>query len=175
MFKRRQGQRKQDNHAFGAIDTLIAAGCTLTGELRSTGSVRIDGSFKGTIAVDGDVVIGQDGKVSASIRARNLAVAGELHGDVVVDNRLELPSTGRLHGNVQMAVISLEEGALLEGECRMFGASSGRMAEVTARPPSRMKPESSCNQQGGVDKNGDPNGDAVEDMRPGDSSDSRKA
>lgn len=141
MFKGRSGMQKSGDALPGTIDTLIGAGCTLEGQLKSAGSIRIDGTFEGTLTVDGDVIIGESGKVSANVRARNLVIAGEIHGDVEVGNRLELQSTGKLYGKAQMAVVVLEEGAILEGECRMLGTSSGRSAETRATPPLRSTGE----------------------------------
>lgn len=142
MFRGRSGSKALGVPAPGTIETLIGAGCNIHGELKATGSLRIDGAFEGTLNVEGDVIIGQNGRVSANTRARNLVVAGELHGDVEVENRLELQPTGKLFGKAQMAVVVLEEGAILEGECRMLETPSGRIAEAVASPPPSRKQDS---------------------------------
>lgn len=107
----RKGERPNPDN----VDTVIGRATLLQGTLTSHGSVRIDGRLEGEIVAEGDVFIGQEARVVARARARNVVVAGHLNGDVEASGRLEIASTGVLVGNVKISQLVVEEGGVLEG------------------------------------------------------------
>jgi len=101
------------------VKAFLGAGAEFEGKLVLSGSVRIDGNFKGEITGTGTLVIGECATVQADISIDNLLVFGDIQGSVATKNRVEISSSGRLSGAVATPVLIVEEGAVLDGKCRM--------------------------------------------------------
>jgi cytoskeletal protein CcmA (bactofilin family) len=76
------------------------------------------------------VVIGQRGRVEGDIYAEELLIAGEMHGDTYITERLEIGSTGMLDGDVNTRVFVMEEGAVFRGNCKMETMEQGSQKNV---------------------------------------------
>ena len=92
--------KQESNNRVGSrkIDTLIGKDSTFTGNIESTGTIRIDGKFEGEIVTKGDLVIGESGAVQGKIKAENIIIAGKVQGEVEAAGKLELVPTGNLQG-----------------------------------------------------------------------------
>ncbi|MDI6907620.1 MAG: polymer-forming cytoskeletal protein [Thermoanaerobacterales bacterium] len=132
MFKSRKG---------GQTDglTLITKDVHIKGELDGKGCLRVDGELEGKITIEGDVIIGEGGKVTATVEAANLTVAGTLKGKAIVTNRLHIGPAGRVEGDVQAARLAVEEGGVLLGHCSA-AADSPHLSEIAAK--ARLKKSS---------------------------------
>lgn len=97
--------------------TVIGADARFNGELAFEGSVRIDGSFEGSIQTPGKVYISQSGKVKAEIHAGNITIDGTVEGNIVTDGRIQLNATCKLKGDVAAAKMQMAEGATWSGRC----------------------------------------------------------
>lgn len=101
------------------IDVTIGPQATFSGNLRSDGSIRIDGVMEsGQIETLGNVIITQTGKVMADIRARTVSISGAYRGEIDAQ-RVELLEGGRAWGRIKVASFLLDEGAYLRGELVM--------------------------------------------------------
>lgn len=102
------------------VDTIIGKDTKANGRIEIRGSIRVDGCFDGDIQADGDVAVGDNGKVKAAIHAVNITIAGEVEGDIYASGRLEIASTGRLYGEVKAGALRIEDGAIFRGSCEML-------------------------------------------------------
>jgi len=101
------------------VRAFLGKGAEFTGKLMFNGSVRIDGNFKGDIFGNGTLVIGEGAEVEADIHVDTVLVSGEVRGQIDVKKGLKIYSPGRLLGDVNTPVFSIEEGAFFEGTCHM--------------------------------------------------------
>lgn len=132
------------------FETILGAGSTLKGELRCQGNVRLDGTFEGTLEIDGNVLVGETGKITADINAKNVSIAGAVRGDVS-GKKVQLLRTARVWGDITASAISTEEGAFIEGKITMvthdaaqeFDASSIPLPEgdTPSAPPDLPRPD----------------------------------
>jgi cytoskeletal protein CcmA (bactofilin family) len=83
------------------------------------GSVRIDGDFKGSIFGSGTLVIGEGAEIEADIRVDAVMISGEVRGQIDVKKQIRIYSTGKVSGDLNTPVFSVEEGAFFEGACHM--------------------------------------------------------
>jgi cytoskeletal protein CcmA (bactofilin family) len=125
-------KRKKKRKNF-PTDSFIGAHSILEGAMHSERSVRVDGRLRGQIEVEGDLVVGRQGKVKGDIKAGSVAVAGHVVGDVSVDHHLEISDAGLLVGDLEAPTISVAEGGILEGFCKMVGEGA-----VENTPPEPM-------------------------------------
>ena len=120
---------------------MIAEGCRFDGFLTFRGEAWIEGDFHGEVSARGTLGLGQNAHVGASVNIDELIVAGELEGDVVARDRIELRSTARVRGNLQAPRIQLEDGCLLQGRCRTVTepASDASLGAGPGLPPKARK------------------------------------
>lgn len=118
------------------FETVLGANSTLTGELRSQANVRLDGTFEGTLEIEGNVLVGETAKINADIHAKNVSVAGAVRGNIS-GNKIQLLRTARVWGNISAAAITTEEGAFIDGKLTMVrhdaSTESIEMASLPAR------------------------------------------
>ncbi|MBR2145829.1 MAG: polymer-forming cytoskeletal protein, partial [Akkermansia sp.] len=58
-------------------------------------------------------------KNKVAVRTQSAIIHGKVVGDIVVSDRVELASTAELVGDVTAAKISIQEGAVFVGYCRV--------------------------------------------------------
>jgi len=102
------------------IRAFLGKGAEFTGKLMFNGSVRIDGDFKGSIFGNGTLVIGEGAEIEADIRVDSVMVSGEMRGQIDVKKKIHIYSTGKVTGDLNTPVFSVEEGAFFEGTCHMI-------------------------------------------------------
>lgn len=113
------------------METYIGQDTRIEGTIVTSGSVRVDGEVDGDIQSQGDVIVGETGRVRAGIRAVNLIIAGEVSGEARVSGRLELLATGRMYGDAHMQTLIVEQGGVLQGNSRM-GSEETPAAELVS-------------------------------------------
>ena len=100
------------------LNSLIGKGTKLSGKLQFHGVVRIEGEAEGEINGD-EIVIAEGAVVAARINAASVTIAGNVSGEIVARQRLELLATARIRCTVSTPNLVLHEGAQFDGECRM--------------------------------------------------------
>jgi cytoskeletal protein CcmA (bactofilin family) len=119
---RRQGVRGKGDTKFSLdkFETILGPNTNFDGHLKSDGSVRIDGVCEGgVIETVGNVIVSPDAMVAADIVARNVSVSGAVTGTIKASNRLEILSTGRVWGDVEVGSFLLDEDGYFRGELVM--------------------------------------------------------
>lgn len=100
------------------FETVLGANSVLNGALSSQANVRLDGSFEGSLEINGNVLVGETGKIIADINAKNIVIAGSVRGNVN-GNKVQLLRTSRVWGDISAAAITTEEGAFIDGKITM--------------------------------------------------------
>lgn len=118
---------------MGKIDNILGANTRFSGELVSDGNIRIDGEFEGHIETAGNVIVGPDARMIASVHATAVQVWGAVEGDIVTRGRLEILPSGRVFGNLRVASLLIDEGGIFRGECVM-GAQEGSLQGPEKEP-----------------------------------------
>jgi cytoskeletal protein CcmA (bactofilin family) len=107
--------RKPNDQVSGFLDKDT----NLTGELEFAGTLRIDGTFHGSIATNDCLIVGQHAVVHADIKAGELEIHGRVFGSIVCTRRIEISATGRVRGDVETPVLVMNAGATIDGRTRM--------------------------------------------------------
>jgi cytoskeletal protein CcmA (bactofilin family) len=132
MFFKKSGKsaapRTNDLSAF------IDEASEIEGKYTFSGTVMLNGKFKGEISSNDTLIIGEKGVINASIRAGIVLISGEVVGNVLGLERVELRGTARVFGDVEAPVVVVEEGVLFEGHCRMTKQRPAETAPVAATP-----------------------------------------
>jgi cytoskeletal protein CcmA (bactofilin family) len=116
------------------LSAYIDEASQIEGKYTFSGTVMLNGKLTGEIWSDDTLIVGEKGVVHASVRAGIVLVSGEVRGNVVATERVELRGVAKVYGDVEAPVVVVEEGVLFEGHCRM---TKGRAAEAQATAPQR--------------------------------------
>jgi cytoskeletal protein CcmA (bactofilin family) len=116
------GRRKQSS---ADIETLIAAGTRVEGNLIVTGGVHLEGAVRGNVTcesgADALLTIARGGMVEGIVEVPRVVVHGEVRGDIRAKEKVELGATARVSGNVSYGLIEMAAGAVIQG--RLVAAS----------------------------------------------------
>jgi cytoskeletal protein CcmA (bactofilin family) len=115
-------------------ESLIASGITIEGKIEGGGSVRIAGRFKGDVNVQGDVTIEAGAKLTGTVLADKVTIAGELEGNVERATRIDLLATGVVVGDLKARSLAVEIGATMRGRAE-FGGEEGEGAKSGRHGP----------------------------------------
>lgn len=129
-------------YALQVIDTLIAQGCQIQGDLIFQGSLRIDGHVKGHVKAEAatavgraHVVVGRSGRISGGVWASDVLIDGLVEGNLHITGRVELLSRARIIGDIYYESLSLQPGATVTGQLcpdvGNFGMSSRDVTSAT--------------------------------------------
>ena len=94
-----------------------------------SGTAMLNGKLKGLVQSSDTVIVGEKGVVTANIHGGCVLIRGEVVGNVVATERLELRGNARVFGDVETPVVVIDEGVVFEGHCRM---TKTRPAELPA-------------------------------------------
>ena len=111
-----EAPRRARERAVEARESIIAADLTIEGKIEGAGHVRIAGSFKGDVHVQGNLTIEAGARVTGQVRASTVTVGGELHGNIEAAARVELLETGLVAGDVKAGSLTVAAGSRMRGQ-----------------------------------------------------------
>ena len=117
-----------------SFDTcVISKGTDIEGKFASKENLRLDGKITGEVHCTNRIVMGESGYVKGIIKANEAVIMGELDGDLIVSGALTLKSTAKIRGNITAKLMSVDEGAVYNGECKIgqFSTSEKVVHKVT--------------------------------------------
>lgn len=125
MWKSNGKTRGKDT---GDLTAFIDEASEIDGKFTFTGTVMINGKLRGEIHSNDTLIIGEKGVINASIRAGIVLVSGEVVGNVVGVERVELRGTARVSGDIEAPIVVVDEGVMFDGHCRMTRAEHSVVA-----------------------------------------------
>jgi cytoskeletal protein CcmA (bactofilin family) len=105
----------------GAV-SIIGPGMTVSGDVVTEGTVRVEGRVEGSIRAGKSVLVGRSGEIVGDISTQEAVIAGRLQGTLVAEGRLELQGTAVIEGEIHARAhhLQLEEGARFNGRIQML-------------------------------------------------------
>ena len=132
----------------GGLTAFIDQGSEFEGKLSFRDTVRIDGRFRGEIASENTLIVGESGEIEATIRSNTVAISGSVDGDVHAARKVVLHKTARVTGNVSTPCLIVEEGAVINGTFKMVtpdAKPSGALKAIDGgarpEPPKPVSPK----------------------------------
>jgi len=94
----------------------IGKSVKIIGQIFTKEDLYVDGDVEGTIeSQENKVTVGPNGRVQASIRAREVVILGQVQGNVEAADKVDLRKDAKLVGDIASGRISIEDGALFKG------------------------------------------------------------
>jgi cytoskeletal protein CcmA (bactofilin family) len=110
-------QSDQDVSAVRSLKpSMISEGVEFNGDIKSNGSLTVDGSITGQITVD-NLIVGMTGSVSGTVIAKTINVKGKLAGNV---SCADIIFGGRsiVDGNLTYSSITIQRGGIVKGDLK---------------------------------------------------------
>jgi len=134
------GKEPENQNMGGGQTSILAQGCKFDGKIEVRGTLRIEGEFKGDIGTPESLVIGKTGVVHAKVRVKNAIIGGQLYGNIVAENKIELQSGSHVEGDIKTKRLVIDEGVFFEGNCAM-GSGQRKTPEATQQPQRQAPPQ----------------------------------
>lgn len=117
--------KKNSSSKHGAT-SVIDHGCEAQGRFNFVGTVAMNGKFRGDLFSADMLLLGAEGEVEAEVQVAVGVISGQIKGNITGRERIELSGTARVFGNILTPVLVLEEGAVIDGQCK---------TDPSTRPP----------------------------------------
>jgi cytoskeletal protein CcmA (bactofilin family) len=112
--------------------SMIGKSIVVKGEITASDPLYVYGRVEGTIKAPAQrVTVGKEGKLKASVSAREVVIIGEVQGNVDGAHRVEVRTEGSVTGDLAAERILIEEGAIVKGriDVRLAAAKENVKAE----------------------------------------------
>lgn len=120
--------------AAGTVDTLIGRQSEITGDVRFTGGLHVDGKIKGKVSAGSDknavLSVSESGIVEGDVHVPHVVLNGTVEGDLHAAQRLTLSAKARVNGNVYYKLIEMSSGAMINGQLVYEGEGAEKVAAV---------------------------------------------
>jgi len=118
---------------------IIGKSVVLKGQIYGREDLTIDGEVEGTVELqEHRLTIGPNGKVVATIKAREIVVLGTVHGNVEAREKIDIRKEAKVVGDIRTARIVIEDGAYFKGSIDIARAEAPKPA---AQPTTAPKPQ----------------------------------
>jgi len=131
IFKEEKQDGRNGTNGEGAL-SIIAAGMTVSGDIESTGVVKVEGRVDGSIRSARQVLVGRQGTVHGDIETREAVIGGAVEGTISASERVEIQATAAVQGDIVTRTIVVAEGGRINGSVRMEEGKSGSRQAVPA-------------------------------------------
>jgi cytoskeletal protein CcmA (bactofilin family) len=108
-----------ENQGTNTSVTLISPGTVITGNIESTGDIRIDGTLKGNLYCKSKIFIGPQSVIEGDIIAQQADIHGKVDGRVQVNDLLYLRGKAIILGDIHTSKLLMEPTVSFNGQCRM--------------------------------------------------------
>ena len=112
------------------IKAYLGADALFKGTLSFEGTVRIDGKFEGKVNTKDTLVVGETGDMHADVEVGTLVCRGRLKGEVVASQKIELHPASKIIGDIQTPALSIELGAVIDGQINMTERESKKVVNL---------------------------------------------
>lgn len=117
MFAGKDSKKEAEN--LSQFSTIIAKGTTITGDIESSGNIRIEGKVIGNVKAKSKIAIGESGLVQGNILAVNAEVAGEVKGIIEISELVCIRPSGVVNGDIIAQKMTVDTGGTLNGSTKM--------------------------------------------------------
>jgi cytoskeletal protein CcmA (bactofilin family) len=114
---------------------MVGKAVVVKGEIHSREDLYIDGEIQGTVELmESKLTIGPNGRIQASVRAREVVVFGNVQGNVEALEKIDIRKDARLVGDIRTARIVIEDGAYFKGSIDILKPEPKPAPKPAAQP-----------------------------------------
>ena len=117
----------------GDLTAFIDEGSEIEGKCTFGGTVMLNGTVRGEITCSDTVIIGEKGIAHTTIRAGAIVISGQVVGNLMATQRVEMRDAARVFGDIEAPVVVMEEGVIFQGHCQMTPEAGAPTASAAQR------------------------------------------
>ena len=118
---------------------IIGQGITMSGEIENCDQLLVEGTVEATLNGAKLLDIAESGIFYGSVDIEEAVIAGRFEGDLTVDGRVTVLSTGAVKGTITYRELTVEAGANIEGKISSFASSSNKSSDAATADFSKLK------------------------------------
>ena len=111
------------------LNTIIGKGSYIEGKVNIQNSIRIDGKIKGDITTTGTLTVGPEGEITGNSLVENAVIGGKIKGTLKANSKVILESSSIFVGDLKTQRLTIDEGAVFEGNCQMREGEEPKIPE----------------------------------------------
>ena len=116
--------------------TYLGKNLKINGTISGEGSLIILGTFEGEFDLKGQLKVAQGAVIKANIKATGISINGNVNGTIVASERILLDTTASIKGRLVTPKISIQDGAVFDGELQM--SKNSEQAPKAATPETKQ-------------------------------------
>ena len=117
----------------------IGEGITLSGEIENCDQLLVEGTVEATLNGAKLLDIAETGIFYGSVDIEEAVIAGRFEGDLTVDGRVTIESTGTVIGTITYRELTVEAGATIEGKIASFASAGSKSNNASPTDFSKLK------------------------------------
>ena len=128
--------RKDKRHEEKTLDVDASMQGSLV--FKDPVNLKINGRFEGTLNTKGNLMIGEHAVISADVVGDMIVVAGKVNGNINAMKELKLIAPACVVGDIRTPLLSVAEGAIFEGNCRMLSKTKAEFGSKDLMTPDEL-------------------------------------
>lgn len=105
------------------LESLIGGSTSVEGEIKMSGTLRVDGKVSGNIQTDW-LIVGEKASIKGDVAAGGIIVGGLVEGNLRAKELIEVKHKGRVLGDISTKRLAVAEGGSIEGMVSMREVSN---------------------------------------------------
>lgn len=119
MFNKNKDKTAKPNHTATADLSIIGASVKVSGDITTSGSIRVDGKVDGSVLAEGNMILGSTGEINGNVKGKSVSLGGKVKGSVNAAERVTLEAKCSLNGDISSRILVIEPGAVFNGKSSM--------------------------------------------------------
>jgi len=136
----------------------IGRGITMSGEIESCDYLLVEGTVEAALKGASALNIAQSGTFYGTVEIEEAVIAGRFEGEITVNGRLTIRSSGVITGTIAYKELEVEAGAVIDGRLTPVSSmassskddkvNAGAKASKSAKPAKTATPKAPANSDG---------------------------
>jgi cytoskeletal protein CcmA (bactofilin family) len=98
---------------------ILSRGVSITGSVKFSKELLVDGEVEGTIDSSGALTIGEHARIRGEIRTKSVTVKGTVEGNIQATERCELQAGCTLQGDIEAPRLVVDEAVTFRGSANI--------------------------------------------------------
>ena len=122
----------QSKNNTSSLGSIMSKDIEINGDINISGDILIYGKIYGNINSNGVINTAKGSVIDGHITAKKIFISGSINGNLDIENKVVIESSGTLNGNIKASIITIEEGANFDGMCNMLKSDVSNVQKISA-------------------------------------------
>lgn len=113
---------------------VIGEGISISGEIEACDTLVVEGTVEAALKGARILEVAENGTFYGTVEIDECTIAGRFEGDITVNGRLTIRSTGSITGTMAYKELAVEAGATVDGKITPLSAKGAAKSEKPGKP-----------------------------------------